>query len=173
MARRGTFDSKRAQARKLYDEGLSCYAIAKHLKCSPSTVSRWAKAEGLTFDRSKTAAAVEAHTVDLAAGRIRLAEKMLATAETMLDKIDEPYLVFNFGGKDNDYNERVLDSAPVEVRRSVIVTAGITFDKLTRIVEKDTGPAEAAAGVLDQVASALAAATGAIRAEDETPVDAG
>lgn len=163
MATSGTFDAERA--RDLYSGGLSCNAIAKEMGCSPSTVSRWAKGEGLTFDRSQTAAAVAAHTVDLAAGRVRLAEKMLAASEAMLDKIDEPYLVYNFGGKDNDYNSRVLDSAPVEVRRNIVTTAGITFDKLTRIVEKSDTGLEQAAGVLDQIAEGFAAAADRYRAE--------
>jgi predicted transcriptional regulator len=158
-----TFDAERA--RDLHAGGLSCNAIAKELGCAPSTVSRWAKNAGLSFDRSKTSAAVKAHTIDLAAGRIRLAEKMLQASESMLDKIDEPYLVYNFGGKDNDYNSRVLDSAPVEVRRNVITTAGITFDKLTRIVEKSDTGLEQAHGVLDQIAAGFAAAAERLRPE--------
>jgi predicted transcriptional regulator len=160
-----TFDGERA--RELHAEGLSCNAIARDLGCAASTVSRWAKREGLSFDRSQTAEAVKAHTVDLAAGRIRLAEKMLAASEDMLDVIDGPYEVYNFGGKDNTFESRVLDSAPVEVRRNVITTAGITFDKLTRIVERDTGAADGALGVLDQVGHALIAAAEQLR--DETP----
>lgn len=159
---RATFDPKRAQ--ELFDQGLSCRAIAKDLGCAPSTVSRWADREGLEFDRAQTAAAVKAHTVDLAAGRIRLAEKMLSASETMLDKIDEPYLVYNFGGKDNDYNSRVLDTAPVEVRRNVITTAAITFDKLSRIVERD-GSNDEALGLLDTLAEGFKDAAARIRAE--------
>lgn len=173
MARSPMNPETRKRARELFDAGQSRNAIARELDLDPATVTRWAKAEGLEFDRGATEAATRAHTIDLAAGRTRLAEKMLSAAEDMLDRIDDPYLVYNFGGKDNTYEERTLDTAPVEVRRSIIVTAGITFDKLTRIVEKGTGSTDAAAGVLDQVASALAAAADAIRAEDETPVDAG
>lgn len=151
-----TFDYERA--RELHAAGSSCNGIARELGCAASTVSRWAKSEGLTFDRSKTAAAVAAHTVDLAAGRIRLAEKMLAASEDMLDTIDGPYEVYNFGGKDNTFESRVLDSAPVEVRRNVITTAGITFDKLTRIVEKSDTGLDMAVGVLDTIAAVASAA---------------
>lgn len=163
-----TFDSERA--RELHAAGSSCNAIARDLGCAASTVSRWAKGEGLSFDRSKTAAAVAAHTVDLAAGRIRLAEKMLAASEDMLDVIDGPYEVYNFGGKDNTFESRVLDSAPVEVRRNVITTAGITFDKLTRIVEKSDTGLEQAVGVLDTLAEGFRAAADIYRGE--TPNEA-
>lgn len=165
---RATFDPQRAQ--ELADAGMSCRGIAKELGCAPSTVSRWAERAGVVFDRAQTAAAVKAHTVDLAAGRIRLAEKMLAASEAMLDDIDGEYLVYNFGGKDNDYNEHLLDTAPVEVKRNIITTAGITFDKLTRIVEKSDTGLEQAVGVLDTLAEGFRAAADIYRGE--TPNEA-
>ena len=124
----------------------------------------------LPVEPEARAAAVKAHTVDLAAGRIRLAEKMLAASEDMLDVIDGPYEVYNFGGKDNTFESRVLDSAPVEVRRNVITTAAITFDKLTRIVEKSDTGLEQAVGVLDTLAEGFRAAADIYRAE--TPNEA-
>ena len=135
--KRGSIHPKRAQLKKLHAQELSANAIAKQLGVSQSTVSRWAKADGLSFDRSKTAEAVSAKSIDLAAGRQELAELMLTESKAMLKKLNDPYLVFNFGGKDNSYEEHTLDSAPVEVRRNAITMAGITFDKLTRIVEKE------------------------------------
>lgn len=167
MARRGTFDSKRAEARRLFDEGLSCNAIAKRLKCSPSTVSRWARSEGLSFDRAKTAAAVEAHKVDLAAERLLLAEEMMAAGREALREIRGPVKVYNFGGKDNTYAETQLDRAPMSMRREALTAAGIAFDKATRIVEKDNGGLDQAVGVLDQIAEGFKAAAAKYRAEPE------
>ena len=168
-----TFHGKRGHAaRALVDQGLGCNAIAKALGVSPATISRWAVTEGVEFDRAATKAAVKAHTVDLAAARIRLAEKMLAASEKMLDDIDGEYLVYNFGGKDNTYEEHTLTSAPVEVKRSIVVTAGITFDKLTRIIERDNGGLEQAVGVLDQLAAGFEAAAREIRQGDVTPDEA-
>lgn len=63
----------------------------------------------------------------------------------------------------------MLDSAPVEVRRNIITTAGITFDKLTRIVEKSDGGLEQTIGVLDTLADGRQAAAAHIRSE--TPSD--
>ncbi|QIK63849.1 helix-turn-helix domain-containing protein [Leucobacter viscericola] len=152
---------------ELHAEELSLSAIARELGVAKSTISRWAKEDNLAFDRSQTADAVAAKSIDLAAGRQRLAEKMLAASEDMLDRIDEPYLVYNFGGKDNDYEEHELESAPVEVRRNVITTAAITFDKLSRIVERDpdVSGAESAVRALQH---GLAAVADALRPE-ETP----
>lgn len=154
----GRPDKKRVQLRELHAQDMSVRQIAAQLGVSRTTVSRWAKEEGLAFDRARTAQAVAAQQIDLAAGRQRLAEKMLAAAEEMLDNINRPYLVYNFGGKDNDYNEHTLDSAPVEVRRNIITTAGITFDKLTRIVEKDPDVSGAHSVVQSLEAGILAAA---------------
>lgn len=88
----------------------------------------------------------------------------------MLDDIDGEYLVHNFGGKDNDYNEHLLDTTPVEVKRNIITTAGITFDKLTRIVEKSDTGLEQTVGVLDTIADGFRAAAEKYRSE--TPTDA-
>lgn len=158
--------SKRAQLRDLQAAGLSASAIARELGVAKSTISRWAKADGISFDRSKTAEATAAKSIDLAAARTRLAEKMAHRAEQLLDSLDGKYLVYNFGGKDNTYREHTLDKPPVEVVRNAVTTAGITFDKLTRIVERDpdvTG-AESAVRVLQ---AGLDAAAAVLRSQPE------
>lgn len=162
-------DDQKAQVLALHAEGLARNEIARRVHISAGSVTNICRDAGLTFDRSETKQATEARQVDLAAGRIRLAEKMLAASEGMLDVIDGPYEVYNFGGKDNTFESRVLDSAPVEVRRNIITTAGITFDKLTRIVEKSDTGLEQALGVLDTLADGLQAAAAHIRSE--TPSD--
>ena len=154
----GRPDPKRALLRKLHGQEMSVRAIADELGVSRSTVSRWAKEEGLAFDRARTAQAVAAHSIDLAAGRQRLAEKMLARAEQLLDSLDGKYLVYSFGGRDNTYSEHTLDKPPVEVIRNAVTTAGITFDKLTRIVERDPDISGAQSVVASLEAGILAAA---------------
>lgn len=166
MARGRPVDEEtREGVREAIRSGKSRNDVAREFGLSGSTVSGIAETAGLSFDRSSVEAATKARSIDLAAGRIRLAEKMLAATEAMLDRIDDPYLVFNFGGKDNTYEEHTLDSAPVEVRRNIITTAGIAFDKLTRIVERDSGGLEDAVGVLDQIADGFRAAAEKYRAE--------
>lgn len=162
-------DPKRAQLRKLHAEELSVREIAKRLGISRSTVSRWAKEDGLAFDRARTAQAVAAHAIDLAAGRQRLAEKMLQRAEEALDDLDKPYLVFSFGGRDNVYTEQELKRPPIEVKRNVLTMAGITFDKLSRIVEKDPDVSGAQSVVQSLEAGILAAA--AVLRQPETPAE--
>lgn len=165
----GRPNQKRAQLRKLHAQELSVRAIAEKLGVSRSTVSNWAKQEGLTFDRTQTAKANAAQSIDLAAARIRLAEKMAHRAEQLLDSLDGKYLVYNFGGKDNTYSEHTLDKPPVEVVRNTVTTAGIAFDKLSRIVERDpdVSGAESAVRALQ---AGLDAAAAVLRTQpEETP----
>lgn len=131
--RSATFDEKRAQV--LYDDGATCRAIADALGCAPSTVSRWAKKKGFKFDRTQTDMATRAHTVDLAAARLELAQLMFVAARDGLLELDGPITVYSFGGKENEFNSHTFDSAPVDVRRQVMTTAGIAFDKINKIVE--------------------------------------
>ena len=153
MARRGTFDSKRTQARKLFDQGLSCRAIAAKLKVSTSTISRWAKAEGLSFkNRAQTATATVVRQFDMAAARVRLAEKMTGNADRALDTLDGPYLVYSFGGKENVYSEHELTEAPISARREAQTIGAIAFDKLTKALETTPEGTTEAESVLDRLA---------------------
>lgn len=146
MAARGTFDSKRAQeARVLFDQGLGCNAIAKQVGAAPSTISAWAKREGLEFDRSQVAVANRAHTVDLAKARIELAQEMAAAGLELLRARHKPYMVYAFGGKDNVFRDHELAHPPVEVVRNAVTTAAIAFDKASKVVEEQANPGEVGA----------------------------
>lgn len=158
----------RARVAALHAQGMGRNAIAAELGVGNSTVTRIAKALGLDFSRAQTAVAVQARSVDLAAGRQRLAEKMLGRAERMLDDLDGPYLVYAFGGKDNVYEEHELEKPPVEVQRTAVATAGIAFDKVTKYLEKDTSGVATAHSLLDTLAEGFKAA-----AESYSPPETG
>lgn len=149
MAAAGTFNAERAQ--ELFDQGFGCNAIARAMDCAPSSVSRWAKAEGKAFDRSQTALAVRAHTIDLAEARVELAKKMAQVANDMLDRLDGPYVVYSFGGKDNTYTDHTLAEPPVEVVRNAVTTAGIAFDKATKVLEKTPDGLQRAESLVDHL----------------------
>lgn len=166
-------DEQRDEVLRLHAEGLSRNEIARRTGISAGSVTSICTAAGRAFDRSATKHAQEARSVDLAERRQQLALRLDDAANAMLDMLGKPFTVYAFGGRDNSFNSAVLDAPPVDAQKSIITSAAIVFDKLTRIVEKDTSPAEGAAGVLDQFAAALEVAADAIRAEDETPADAG
>lgn len=166
MAARGTFDKKRAQARKLFDQGLSCRQIASKLGVSISTISRWAKAEGLSFTkRAQTATATVVREFDMAAARVRLAQKMTGNADRALDGLDGPYLVYSFGGKENTYSEHELTEAPISARREAQTIGAIAFDKLTKAIES-TEDADGLAPV-ESMLGRLAVRFGLVEAETD------
>jgi hypothetical protein len=156
---RSTLIGKRAQeARNLFDSGLGCNAIARKMRIDPSTVSHWAVDAGVKFDRSQTALAVRAHTIDLAESRAELAQKMQQVAHDLLDSLDGTYMVYAFGGKENEYNEHELERPPVEVIRSAVVTAAIAFDKATKMVEGANPGQTAAVSLLTGLAELMGVA---------------
>lgn len=110
--RRAWTDDDTAALRQLHADGLSCRAAAAQLGFSPATVSRFAHRAGLTWDRAKTKAAAAAHKADLALMRARLTHEALVAAGEFLAARNKPFLVFNFGGKDNTYEERTIDRPP-------------------------------------------------------------
>lgn len=74
-------------------------------------------------------------TDQLKDSHLRLAERLLAEAHSILDDLHKPYLVYNFGGRDNSYEEHTLDAPPMDVRLTAVRTAGIAFDKAARIID--------------------------------------
>lgn len=141
----------------LHNAGLSARKIAQNLGVSASTVSKYCKKLGLKFDRAQTVQASETKKIDLEAQRLKLAERMLARANRTLDEIEGKVVVFNFGGKDNTFEEHELDHAPVDTVRSAMTTAAIAFDKASRIVERQAPNSQVAA---TNMLTSLAAAFG-------------
>lgn len=158
MARATFSEEMRAQARELHAEGFGCNAIAAKLDISPSAISRWARDNDLKFDRSQTAMAVRAHTIDMAADRLLLAKMMHINAVDSLEMLDGPFEVFAFGGKENEFNSHVLETAPMEARRSAQMIAGVAFDKATKAVERSPEGLIGAVSLLDSLATGFARA---------------
>jgi hypothetical protein len=157
----------RARVAALHAQGMGRNAIAAELGLGTSTVTRIAKALGLDFSRAQTAVAVQARAVSLADMRTRLAEKMADIADEQLDRARKPYRVYAFGGAENIFNEELLDEPPAEVVRTLVATAAMAFDKVTKYLEKDTSGVETAHSLLDTLAAGFAAAA----ATYETPTD--
>lgn len=120
-------DAKRARMHELHAQGLSCHQIAKQLEISTSTVSRWAKADGLSFNRERTAAAVKAQTLDLAARRNRLLDMMLHTVEQTFANLNGPVL-------------------PRDIR-DILTSAAIVYDKTTAALDQTPEDAKASSMV--------------------------
>lgn len=102
-----------ARAIEFIGAGVPRNAVARELQIAPSSVSKIATEEGLSFDRAnQTASATAARQHDLKVRRLELIDELMAKAADHLVAIDQPFLAFNFGGKENDYNEHELERAP-------------------------------------------------------------
>lgn len=143
MSARATFDE--VLARALYEEGKSCNAIARRLGVAPSTVSRWAKREGLSFARSQTAAANEAHAIDLKSRRQDIVQRLYRRAATNMDRLEAPTfktLTRDFGGGESPdelnfvptVNERELTGA---------IATGLAAAAKLEAIDADNGASDA------------------------------
>lgn len=168
-AHRPVDDLTRAKIQQAGREGKSRNAVAREFSVAGETVTRICAEVGVTFDRTKTEAAVRAHAIDIAEARTLLIQTMLAEAQDQMDVVNAPYLVWAFGGMDGNIHSHLLDSAPLEARNTAMRSAALAFDKATRIVEKTSPGLDEAVGMLDTLADGFAAAAAALRAE--TPTD--
>lgn len=155
MAQGRTFEDG-PRARALYDQGWSCNRIARELGVSPSTISGWAKREGLSFDRSKVEAANTAHSIDLAARRGELKALLLEDALRLREQMWQPAVVFNFGGKDNTYEETTLDEPTFTDKKNIMSAVGIAIDRFEKLDARDNdGGVAAATSLLGKLAAEL------------------
>lgn len=131
---------QRARILDLHGKGVTRNEIHRLTGVAAATVSKVVKDDGGTFDRSKIATAAEARRVDLVEMRSSLAVKMIAKAHQLVDDIDRPFLAFNFGGKDNTYEEHELDRAPTGDIRNLMQSASIA-SKESRELDRVDGDA--------------------------------
>lgn len=124
----------------------SCRGIAAEHAVSASTVGKIARENGLGFERAKTKNATEAKRADNAALRATTSRRLLEKANQLLDQMESEHLVFNFGGKDNTYNSKVLPKPPVSDLRNLMTAAAVAIDKHL-VIEKHDNSGESHAAV--------------------------
>ena len=132
-------DEESTRLTELHAAGKSLHFIAGELGRSKETVSRWAEKLGLSFSREKTAKAAEAVHVDNKARRVALEERLLVEAQKIMDQLWKPTLVFSFGGKDNDYNEHIIDRPTFGDQKAIVQTATTAIRESTRLHEMNAG----------------------------------
>lgn len=105
--------------------------IAREHNVSTTTVSKVAKDAGIEqpFSREQTKNATAAAVADNASERARLARRFLEEAHRALDAMHAETVIWNFGGKDNTYNERTVSEPPTGDKRNLMVIAATAADK--------------------------------------------
>ena len=145
-----------SRARELHASGISCNAIAKELGVSASTISRWAKKVGLSFERTQTAAATTAKRIDRAAVRADIIDRMYTRSQKVLDRLEADTYVYYIAVAGSG-TERVEDDNPPALDEKNLASAlGIYLDKATRLelVDGDDGE-EHAKGMLAELGAFL------------------
>jgi hypothetical protein len=113
------------------------------------------------FDRAITKKATAVAHEDLKARRARIVEKILTRVEQALDQMDRPYLVYNFGGKDNTYNEKVLDAPPTQAMKDLMTIVGIGSQRAVELIKfDDAGTHGEHVGLLQAIGNELRARYG-------------
>ncbi|MEU8473751.1 helix-turn-helix domain-containing protein [Streptomyces hygroscopicus] len=141
-APRPVTDETRQEVRALHAEGCSRNEIARRLKRSGRTISLIAQDLGLSFDRTATEEATRARQADLAEKRTILAEALIEDAMRLTEQMWEPSTIYNFGGKDNTYEERTVDEPPADAKRQLMTAAGAAIDRSLKLAPPVVGTGE-------------------------------
>lgn len=128
----------------LHGEGKTRNAIAKEAGVSGDTVTKVVRAAGLTFDRTMTLQATEAKKADAAKLRAQLELDLLDDARRLREQLWQPAKAFNFGGKDNTYNETEL-AEPVFADKLKLVQAATSAINTALRIEAARGEGGVAA----------------------------
>lgn len=144
--------------RQLHAQGLGRNEIARRIDRAQRTVSVIAAELGLVFDTSMTEDATRARVAQLAALRADAAVDLHLDGMKLAQQMWEPALIYNFGGKDNTYEDREVDEPPAIDKKALMSAAGIAFEKSLKLVPpSDEGGADDARSMVGQLITGLTA----------------
>lgn len=118
-------DEESTRLTELHAAGKSLHFIANEMGRSKNTISKWASTLGLSWDRTETAKAAEAVHIDNKAKRAKAESLFLDKTIETLEQLDQPALVYSFGGPMNEYNEHIL-TKPDPIAQKHIMSAAST-----------------------------------------------
>jgi hypothetical protein len=152
-------DQDRAEIIRLHSEGLGRNEIARRTGRAQRTVSVICAEEGLVFDVTMTEEATRHRVAQLAALRADTAVDLHLDALRLTQQMWEPATIYNFGGKENTYNEHYVDEPPTGDKKNLMAAAGIALEKSLKLVPPaDDAGAEDARSMLGQLMAGLKAA---------------
>lgn len=148
-----------ARVRELHALGMGRNAIAYEMNRGPRTVSVIAAELGLVFDTSMTEEATRARVAQLAALRADTALDLHLDALKLTQQMWEPTRVFSFGGKENTFNDALVDEPPAADKKALMTAAGVALEKSLKLVPPaDDSGAEDAKSMLGKLMLGLRAA---------------
>lgn len=124
--------------RSRHAAGMGRNAIAKDTGINQRKVSKIAEQLGITFVRSPhVRIATEAKKVDARARRAALALALLDDAERLRRAMWESCNAYNFGGKDNTFEQVMLDEPSFRDKREIMTAVGLAIDRAMKLDEYD------------------------------------
>lgn len=124
--------------RRLHAEGLGRNEIARRLVRSGRTISVIAARLGLEFTTEGTETATRHRMAQLAEKRAILADALTDDALRLTAQMWEPAVVFNIGGKDNEYTEEPVPEPPPADKRALMAAATAAAAQSLRLVPPET-----------------------------------
>lgn len=147
-------DDERNHIIDLINQGLTRNQIAETSGRGQATITRIAASIGHNFlaaadQRTQTSLtrAHEARSAYSAERRALIAARLTVEAERLLDQLHEEHLAFNFGGKDNTYEEHRLVEPPVDAKRQLVQAAREAMRTVLDIDRHDNRQEEGLAAV--------------------------
>ncbi len=151
-------DDEREHIVALIHQGHSANEIARQTQRSADTVSRIARSIGWRFGHTNLAHAHEARSAYTAERRASIAARLTEEVEQILIDLHRPHLAFNFGGKDNTYEEHLLDEPPVDAKRAMVQSISTLMRTVLDIDRHDNRADSGASAVDDWLRSIVGSA---------------
>jgi hypothetical protein len=142
--------------RECIAKGMSVAQTGKEIGRVPASVQTKAMALGLHFARSVPLEAAETRRADARDRRHAFREALQGDLEKLRSQLFSEALVYNFGGKDNTYEEAKLDQPPIadQLRLVQAISAGISTIERLEHMDADQGVTDVV-GMLDRIAAAI------------------
>jgi DNA-binding CsgD family transcriptional regulator len=123
---------------RLHAEGLGRNEIARRIGRGARTVSVCCARLGLIFTNTATEAATAARNAQLSEKRSILADSLVDDALRLTEQMWQPAKVYNFGGKDNTYEDKTLPEPPAADKRALMTAATAAAAQSLRLVPPET-----------------------------------
>jgi len=145
----------KVRAKKLHAQGKGRNEIAKTLGISTFAVTRISQELGFSFDRAQTEVAVRANSIDRAARRGKIIDRLYARSERILDRLEADEYSYRMPTMSG--SETVVDdAAPAADERHFATSMAHYLVQAVRLeqVDSDRGVGDAVS-VLDSLSAAL------------------
>ena len=146
---------QRAEVLDLYDKGLNRTQIARATGILETDLTDILREEGLVLDLTRVKARNKGRLEEAAEQRSRIMRKMMNASESLLSQMDQPAIVFNFGGRDNTFAEVELEAPPIADKLRLMQAAGIGVDKALALAAHDAGSARVSINLIMATAEKL------------------